>query len=45
MPTIRQPELHRCIPKPSAFSAVLCAYAFAVPVMAVDYVKDIKPLL
>ncbi len=45
MTTMCQPELHRCIPKPSAFSAVLCAYAFALPVMAVDYVKDIKPLL
>ncbi len=45
MPTMRQLEFHRCIPKPSAFSAVLCAYAFALPVMAVDYVKDIKPLL
>ena len=45
MPTMRQPENHRCIPKPPAFCAVLCAYAFALPVMAVDYVKDIKPLL
>jgi cytochrome c553 len=45
MPTMRQPELHRCISMPSAFFAVLGAYAFALPVMAVDYVKDIKPLL
>ena len=45
MPTMRQPELHRCIPLPSAFFAVLGVYACALPVMAVDYVKDIKPLL
>ncbi|MHB1081952.1 MAG: DUF1553 domain-containing protein [Prosthecobacter sp.] len=30
---------------PSAFLAVLGAYAFVLPVMAADYVKDIKPLL
>jgi cytochrome c553 len=42
---MRQPKLHRRIPLPSAFYAVLCAHAFALPVMAVDYVKDIKPLL
>ena len=42
---MRQPEFHRCIPLPSAFFAVLGAYAFALPAMAVDYVKDIKPLL
>ena len=34
-----------CAPLPSAFFAVLCASAFALPVLAVDYVKDIKPLL
>jgi hypothetical protein len=45
MPTMRQPELHRCIPTPFAFFAMLCMYALAQPVMAVDYVKDIKPLL
>jgi len=45
MPTMRQPKLHRCIPLPSAFFAVLGACALALPVMAVDYVKDIKPLL
>ncbi len=45
MPAMRQPELHRCFPMPSAFFVVLGVYAFALPVMAVDYVKDIKPLL
>ncbi len=34
-----------CIPRPTAFYAVMCACAFALPVLAVDYVKDIKPLL
>ena len=42
---MRQPKFHRRIPLPFAFCAVLCAYAIALPVMAVDYVKDIKPLL
>ncbi len=45
MPTMRPPELHRFNPLPSAFFAVLGTYAFALPVMAADYVKDIKPLL
>jgi len=42
---MHQPEFHRRISQPSAFCAVLCTYALALPVMAVDYVKDIKPLL
>ena len=42
---MRPPELYRCISIPTAFVAVLCAQAFTQPVMAVDYVKDIKPLL
>jgi len=42
---MRQPKLYRCFSMLSAFFAVLGAYAFALPVMAVDYVKDIKPLL
>lgn len=44
-PTMCQSEFHRRSPMPAAFYAVLCACAFAQPVMAVDYVKDIKPLL
>jgi cytochrome c553 len=45
MPSMRQPEFHRFNPLPSALFAVLGAYAFVLPVMAADYVKDIKPLL
>jgi hypothetical protein len=45
MPIMLPPELHRCNPMPAAFFAVLGVFAFTLPVLAVDYVKDIKPLL
>ncbi|WP_395735789.1 PSD1 and planctomycete cytochrome C domain-containing protein [Prosthecobacter sp.] len=42
---MRPPELHPSTCPPSALCAVLCLSVFALPAMAVDYVKDIKPLL
>jgi cytochrome c553 len=49
MPTMRKPKFHCCISPPSAPRAVLRACAvtllLAQPVLAVDYTKDIKPLL